>query len=257
MKLALGIAAIVATCLLLWVISPFSPDHRQPEPAIEAVENGHSKKNWSEHAIRPETSTEAASPSLAAARRLSEGSGGTWGELVEFHFAMEGCDTETIGVNSQIPCESRIVADHPYEQFSDAQLRQIANTDGIAALILGARLGYRRTSAEALRESISLLHAAVALTGHVDALNMLMTQLNVTRATQYVNGEVDIGQASKSYVYHKAGNNLGLVPDEVLEEVAKPLLNNAAIDLAALNMAAEERTEWFSVRRQQLTGETF
>lgn len=253
MKLTLGFVIIAVVAVLVWLYSPISPDERQSLPETESVERGDANKSQHENALPDNVSAGTTAPAVAAGTHHD----GTWGELVKFYLNREGCDTETIGVNTQIPCTANFVADHPYEQLSDDQLRQIADHDGIAALVLGARLGYRRASVEELRESINLLHAAVALTGHVDALNMLMTQLDVTSATSFVNGKIDIGQMSKAYVWHKTGNNLGLISDKVVDRIAQPLRGNDAVNLAALNAAAEERTEWFKVRRQTLTGESF
>lgn len=257
MKFSLGLVVLAVVILILWFYSPVSPDQSRPLPETELVDNSATKNSQVEHSYPDDLLPDTTAPTVGTSTRMGEEGNGTWGELVRFYLSQEGCKTETIGVNTQFPCTANFVADHPYELFTDDQLRLIANHDGIAALILGARLGYRRASVEELRESINLLHAAVALTGHVDALNMLMTQTGVTSATSFVNGTIDIGQMSKTYVWHKTGNSLGLIPDKVLDRIAQPLRGNDAVNLAALNAAAENRTEWFRVRRQTLTGESF
>ena len=139
-------------------------------------------------------------------------------------------------------CRRVKVADHPYEQYSDAELRSLAQTSPEAAVIL-ARRSQDDSEAEAYYER------AVALSGKPGPLVEWMLHRNLGGLVR-IGGALDVDKATLGYEIYLTTSRLGYGADAAAEY--ERILVEANIDLAPVRARANERFERLTDAREAL-----
>ena len=187
-----------------------------------------------------------------------------WGEFVVFQRVAKDCRTVVSHGNKAMGetnlhwiCDHETIAAHPYAEFSTKQLQQIADTDGIAALILGVRLRGQATTIEDYQTAIQHLYTAVALTGEPEVYEILMAEQGILIGTTSNRLEDDIAEKSQAYVWAKAGNELGLIEANDLRRAEQAIQASDPDAMDRLDSMAWQLAENFRQERVQRTGEFF
>ena len=187
-----------------------------------------------------------------------------WGEFVVFQEVARNCrnvlrygNKATGKTHLNWICDYETVAAHPYAHFSTEQLRQIADTDGVAALILGLRLRDESVTIEEYQAAIQQLYTAVALTGEPDAYEILMSEQGIHIGTESNRPEEDRAEKSQAYVWAKAGNELGLIAAKDLHRAEQAIRAADPDAIDRLDSMASQLAEGFKQERVERTGEYF
>lgn len=190
---------------------------------------------------------------------------GEWGDFVRFRDVATNCRHETktlirdeeTDVRAVWQCDTKTVADHAYQNLSDAQLKQIANQDGVAALILGVRLSTSAPDVESYKAATGYLYSAVLLTGERQAYQTLMAHQDIAFGATYVNDNVDSIANANSYVWTVAGEHLGILSESDISAIRRAVATDEQLDVDTLNAMAMDLAQQFKDRRVALVGETF
>lgn len=145
-------------------------------------------------------------------------------------------------IGTQEICRRVKVADHPYEQYSDGELRSLAETSPEAAVIL-ARRSPDDSEAEAYYER------AVALSGKPGPLEEWMLHRNLGGLV-HIDGSLDVGKAKMGYEIYLTTSRLGYGVEAVAEY--ERVLIEAEIDLAPIRSRANERFERLTETREAI-----
>ena len=188
-----------------------------------------------------------------------------WGEFVVYRRIATNCRfvvlrTPTLDSahTSVWTCDAITVPDHPYADLSVEQLKLIADSDGVAALILGTRLRDEAETADDYKEAIQYLYSAVALTGEPEVYEVLMNEQGILLGTHSNIPEQDLAAKSEAYVWAKAGNDLGLIDNTDLRRARKAITEVAPEEaVEKLDTAAWQLAEQFKNERLQRLGEQF
>ncbi len=139
-------------------------------------------------------------------------------------------------------CRVVKVADHPYEQYSVAELRSLAETSPEAAVIL-ARRSPDASEAEIYYER------AVALSGKPGPLMEWMSRRSVGGMV-HVGGVLDVDKAKLGYEIYLTASRLGHGAD--IAAKYEQALVEAGVDLSPVQLRAGERFERLTDLRQAL-----
>lgn len=188
-----------------------------------------------------------------------------WGEFVRFKRLATNCRHETknhiyddrIEAVSNWRCDSRLVADHAYDDLTDVQLEQIALHDAEAAFILGVRLGYLQLDVEKYKASIRHLHTAFLLSGEAETYETLMSQQGFTFGVSSADYRSTSQENAQSYVWAKAGEELGLYGTERLAVSRQGVIDDEQLDVEQLDTMAAALADQFREERIALVGESF
>ncbi len=187
-----------------------------------------------------------------------------WGEFVVFQRVATNCrfdvfrtDELDLPSSSVWRCDTITVPDHPYADFTNEQLRQISESDGAAALILGKRLRDSAETIESYQEAIQYLYSAVALSGEPDVFEILMDEQGIRFGTHSNNPAQDLADKSETYVWAKAGNDLGLVSSQRFKQAKGAIQAIDPNKIDELDQAATQLAAAFQEERIELTGERF
>ena len=142
-------------------------------------------------------------------------------------------------------CRRVKVGDHPYEKYSDDQLRSLAESSPEAAVILARRLPDDE-------QSESYYEKAVALSGRPGPLEEWMLHRNLGGLV-HVDGVLDVDKAILGYEIYLTTNRLGGYGASALPEYERVLLD-ANIDLAPVKDRAERRFARLTDARQAIVG---
>lgn len=151
-------------------------------------------------------------------------------------------ETVCRNMGAQEVCRRVKVADHPYERYSDAELRSLAETSPEAAVIL-ARRSQDEGEAEAYYER------AVALSGKPGPLEEWMLHRNLGGLV-HIGGSLDVDKAKLGYEIYLTTSRLGYGADAAAEY--ERMLVEANIDLAPIQARANERFERLTDTREAL-----
>jgi hypothetical protein len=132
--------------------------------------------------------------------------------------------------------------DHPYQQYSNSELEQLANSSAEAAVILARRL-------QNDKESEKFYERATVLSGSPEPLMEWM----ITRDTgglEYENNRLNVEKAQEGYETYLVAAAFGLSDKEVLTYREK--LVEADVDLARAEAEAAERVEKLMAQRSAI-----
>lgn len=175
----------------------------------------------------------------------------SWGDTVRFHIVATNCRQQSDG--SGWGCAPKTVADHPFESFTNEQLEQIADADGAAALILAYRL-----SEIDFEQAKPVARRAFLLTGDATAFHLYLNVANVSAGMSESPTKEQVEMATRAYVWHAAGEKLGLDTSWSAKNVREKLVEQgygdyvADADLHIDGLVARIRNE-----RIALVGEDF
>jgi hypothetical protein len=140
-------------------------------------------------------------------------------------------ETDCRIMRGQETCRRVKVADHPYEKYSDDELRALAYTSAEAAIILA-----RRIPDDALSEQH--YEQAVVLSGRPGPLEEWMLQRNLGGLVQ-IGGVLDMNKAKLGYEIYLTTAQLGYGNDAAAEY--ERILKDANVDLGPIQRRADAR----------------
>ena len=221
-----------------------TPDSRPPAPSVDEQQS---------------------SPAHAAIDTKQDGDVlSQWGEFVVFQRVARNCRNVVRNGNKaagetflQRICDHDTVAAHPYAEFTTGQLQQIADTDGIAALILGVRLRDQAATIEDYQTAIQHLYTAVALTGEPEVYETLMVEQGILIGTHSNRPEDDLAEKSQAYVWAKAGYDLGLIDSRDMRRARQAILAIDSDAIGRLDSMALQLTEDLRQERVERAGEYY
>jgi hypothetical protein len=148
-------------------------------------------------------------------------------------------------LNGHELCRTVRKIEHPYDDFSDAELRYLADSSAEASFLLAKRLGWDD-------EAESLFEQAVALSGKSGPLVQILILKDAVGISR-TNGDLDVPRAMTTYEVSLVMNWLGW-PDDSLLRAAEASLVGDGHDLRAIKQRAEKRYDRITQRRLELLG---
>lgn len=182
-----------------------------------------------------------------------------WGDFVPMRIVNENCRDVEIPVARNggieqvysVECERNHYVDHAYGDLPTSALRELARTDGAAALILGDRL---QRTLPGRPEIVQRLYVhSFVLTGEEQAFDALVDYQS--GAVVQSDGELDVDRAVTGWIWARIGEELGLRSRSEVEHYADAL---AAVGFTDLSPAEEHVEKWLddlNNRRMAATGE--
>lgn len=169
----------------------------------------------------------------------------SFGETVKF-VVRETCDEDGL-------CVTGPVALHEYSNYTIEELKQIAEYDGAAAIILADKLGavdFEEAKLWALR--------AFLLTKDPYAFQMVTNYSGVSVGeTVNANGQLKTAEAEQAYIWLKMGHLLGVGDAADLGQQEMILDRHEVSGRERLDRIAEARVEQLNTKRLELTGRNF
>ena len=142
-------------------------------------------------------------------------------------------------------CRMVRVREHPYDEFSDTELRYLADSSAEASYLLAVRLGWDE-------EAGHFYEQAVALSGKSGPLHRFLMMENASGIT-YTNGELQVAKAKITYEVLLVMDWLGWPGDKYLRDVEEALVSDGH-DIEPIRRLAEARYNRISWRRMELLG---
>jgi len=184
-----------------------------------------------------------------------------WGDFVPMQIVNENCRDVEIPVARNggiehvysVECERNHYVDHAYGDLPTSALRELAKTDGAAALILGDRL---QRTLPGRPEIVQRLYVhSFVLTGEEQTFDALVDY-------QYGgvvknNGELDVDRAVTGWIWARIGQELGLRSRSEVGHYADALADVGITDLSPAEEHVEEWLDDLNNRRMAATGEGF
>ncbi len=144
-------------------------------------------------------------------------------------------------------CRRMKVADHPYERYSDDELRSLALSSPEASIILARRL-------EDDAASERYYERAVALSGRPGPLAEWMLQRNLGGLVRH-DGVLDIDKAALGYEIYLTTSRLGYGADAVAE--FERVLSEEGVDVRAIQKKAADRFQRITDLRSSLVSDAW
>lgn len=198
-----------------------------------------------------------------------------WGTFIKARDIYTNCRTVRM-VTRDVPqpddygkrCDTRTEFEHPYTEFSDDQLAQIADYDGAAAYLLSYRMLMGQTARDrqdlaGLEAGLSHAMNALILTGESQAFDLLIDgrQFRNRMVWDSVDGvpnEREIREKEEQYKWLKAGRDLGFIEDDDYRWKSTSLEIDRFkqyFDVEELNSRAQQLSEEILQRRSIVEGE--
>lgn len=176
------------------------------------------------------------------------GSNGTtphYGERIQFTEVTECSDSYVQTTRGDwvptLDCTpAKLVVDHPYGNYTIAQLEQAANemNDGDAAYILAERF-----ASETWRDRREDAHAyylkAFLLTSDSEIYSRMLGEMGLNGSVSTRNGEIDVESLAANYTMFRVGQMFGVVEDAAVDRLAAAVRGADSIDVAALEQQAQ------------------
>jgi|SRR6056297_112309 len=228
------------------------------EPADRAIR----KESGSPQLAAQQYSDIASSESAQRRTDFAEGEVvAQWGDFVPMQIVNENCRDVEIPVARNggiehvysVECERNHYVDHAYGDLPTSALRELAKTDGAAALILGDRL---QRTLPGRPEIVQRLYVhSFVLTGEEQTFDALVDY-------QYGgvvknNGELDVDRAVTGWIWARIGQELGLRSRSEVGHYADALADVGITDLSPAEEHVEEWLDDLNNRRMAATGEGF
>jgi len=228
------------------------------EPADRAIR----KESGSPQLAAQQYSDIASSESAQRRTDFAEGEVvAQWGDFVPMQIVNENCRDVEIPVARNggiehvysVECERNHYVDHAYGDLPTSALRELAKTDGAAALILGDRL---QRTLPGRPEIVQRLYVhSFVLTGEEQTFDALVDY-------QYGgvvknNGELDVDRAVTGWIWARIGQELGLRSRTEVGHYADALADVGITDLSPAEEHVEEWLDDLNNRRMAATGEGF
>ncbi len=186
----------------------------------------------------------------------------SWGDFVPMRKVYENCkDVQQpvvqegggiVYVDTE-ECETNVYVDHAYGDLPTTALRELAKSDGAAALILGDRL---QRTLPGRPEIVQRLYVhAFALSAEPQAFDALVDYQDATLS--YENGQLAVDDTVRGWIWARIGQELGLRDQKDVQWFADAL---ADVGIKDMSEPAKEVETWLAdldERRLAATGSAF
>jgi hypothetical protein len=185
-----------------------------------------------------------------------------YGDFVPVQITYQNCRDTAAGFR----CDTAIVFDHPYNDFTHDQLLSMVQFDAVAAYILGHRIFYGGEykkfygDTEWYQAGTNYLIDSAILSKESQPYQTMLAGRNLVGLSK-IDGRLDMNHARESYVWRKAGYELSLLSadaarlESIKQRIAQNRFENDGVDFDAWNAEATALKNYVLQRQAALTGD--